>query len=149
MAIKIICQNKKARFNYEIMETLEVGVVLTGTEVKSIRNGQMSINESFVIMRNGEMFLLNTNIPLYNHGNKHNHEPFRTRKLLAHAHELRRLVGVTKEKGMTMMPMKVYWKNGKVKVEVGLGKGKKLHDKRRDQKDADWNREKGRILKQN
>ncbi|MBF0621509.1 MAG: SsrA-binding protein SmpB [Magnetococcales bacterium] len=148
MSIKIITKNRKARYNYEIIEKIEAGVQLYGTEVKSIRTGRMSVNEAYAVVTRNELFLLNANIPEYNFGNINNHDAFRSRKLLVHKGELRRLIGITKEKGMALIPMAVYWKGPWVKVEVGIGKGKKLFDKRQSTKDREWGREKQRLMKQ-
>ncbi|MBF0447545.1 MAG: SsrA-binding protein SmpB [Magnetococcales bacterium] len=147
MAFKLISDNRKARFNYEILDTFEAGIILLGTEVKSIRTGKFNLGESYAQIRNAELFLHNANIPVYTHGNLNNHDPLRVRKLLAHGREIGRLIGVTKEKGLSLVPLKAYWKNGLVKVELGIGRGKKLHDKRKTIQDRDWNRDKARILK--
>ncbi|MEO5362067.1 MAG: SsrA-binding protein SmpB [Magnetococcus sp. DMHC-8] len=146
MGIKLISDNRKARFNYEILEQLEVGIVLQGTEVKSVRAGKFNINDAYAIIQASELVLLNANIAVYTHGNLHNHDPLRTRKLLAHRGEIRRLIGLSREKGLTLVPLKTYWKDGKVKVEVGVGRGKQLHDKRHAIQERDWNRDKARIL---
>ncbi|MBF0623748.1 MAG: SsrA-binding protein SmpB [Magnetococcales bacterium] len=147
MGIKIISDNRKARFNYEILENFEVGVVLQGTEVKSLRAGKVHLSDSYATIHKGELYWLNANIAEYSHGNRANHDPLRTRKLLAHAHELRRLIGVVKEKGLALIPLKAYWKNGRVKLDIGIGRGKKLHDKRATQRDREWNRDKQRLIK--
>ncbi|MBF0308307.1 MAG: SsrA-binding protein SmpB [Magnetococcales bacterium] len=143
----VIATNRKAHFNYEILESFEAGVMLSGTEVKTIRAGKLNLNESYGILQGGELFLFNANIPVYSHGNIFNHDPVRSRKLLVHRHELRRLIGVTREKGLTLIPLKAYWKNGKVKIEVGIGRGKKLHDKRDTIRERDWQMEKQRLMK--
>jgi SsrA-binding protein len=148
MGIKIIRENRKARFNYLVTESFEAGVVLRGTEVKSLRAGALNMNESYAYLQRGELFWLNANISSYGHGNIHNHDPVRTRKLLVHKAELRRLIGLTKEKGLALIPLKAYWKEGRVKVELGICQGKKLFDKRRASKDRDWQREKQRLMKQ-
>ncbi|MBF0296858.1 MAG: SsrA-binding protein SmpB [Magnetococcales bacterium] len=147
MGIKIITENRKGRFNYEILETFEAGIVLTGTEVKSLRAGKGNINDSYAIVQKGELTLLNANIAVYVFGNLNNHDPTRTRVLLVHRHEIRRLIGITREKGLALIPLKAYWKDGKVKLEIGVGRGKKLYDKRETIKEREWNREKGRLLK--
>ncbi|MBF0181875.1 MAG: SsrA-binding protein SmpB [Magnetococcales bacterium] len=147
MGIKIITENRKGRFNYEILETFEAGIVLTGTEVKSLRAGKANISDSYAIIQKGELTLLNTNIAVYTFGNLNNHDPTRTRTLLVHRHEIRRLIGITREKGLALIPLKAYWKDGKVKLEIGVGRGKKLYDKRETIKEREWNREKGRLLK--
>jgi len=147
MSIKIIAKNRKARFNYSIGETYEAGVMLTGTEVKSLRAGKLNLSESYGVVNKSEIFWLNAHIPHYAHGNIHNHDPLRTRKLLLHAKEIEKLIGTTREKGVAIIPLKAYWKKGRVKLEIGVGYGKKLYDKRADQKDHDWKRQQGRILK--
>ena len=148
MGIKIISENRKARFNYEILEQFEVGVVLLGTEVKSLRAGRINLNDAYALVHSNELVLLNANIAVYSHGNLNNHEPLRTRKLLAHRAEIRRLIGLSREKGLTIIPLKVYWKKGRVKVELGVGRGKHLHDKRHAIREREWNRDKSRILKE-
>lgn len=137
-AYKLIAQNKKAYHDYFIEETFEAGIVLVGTEVKSIRGGSGSIKESFIRIKDGEAFLYNMHINPYDKGNIFNKEPLRTRKLLLHKREINRLVGEISTKGMTIVPLKVYIKGSLVKVEIGIAKGKKLHDKRHDiaKKDA-------------
>lgn len=147
MSIKIIAKNRKAHFNYEIVETLEAGVALLGTEVKSLRLGKLNLNDSYAVLMEGELYWLNANIPTYSHGNQFNHDPFRTRKLLLHKQQLRALIGTTKEKGMALIPLAAYWKEGRVKLEIGVGRGKKLYDKRETIKERDWQREKSRLLK--
>lgn len=146
MGIKIIAENRKARFNYEILEQLEVGVALLGTEVKSIRAGKCTLNDAYAVVQANELVLLNANIAVYTHGNFNNHDPLRTRKLLAHRSEIRRLIGLSREKGLTLIPLKAYWKDGKVKIEIGVGRGKQLHDKRHAIQERDWNRDKARIM---
>ena len=145
MGIKIISQNRKARYNYEILEQFEVGVVLVGTEVKSIRAGKINLSDAYALIHSNELVLLNANIAAYSHGNLNNHEPLRTRKLLAHRKEINRLVGLSREKGLTLIPLKAYWKDGRVKIEVGVGRGKNLYDKRHSIKEREWNRDKARI----
>ncbi|MEO5333562.1 MAG: SsrA-binding protein SmpB [Magnetococcus sp. YQC-5] len=147
MGIKLISENRKGRFNYEILETFEAGVVLVGTEVKSLRAGKLNLSDSFAIIQKGELTWLNANISVYSHGNLNNHDPLRTRKLLIHRYEIRRLVGITKEKGLALIPLKAYWKEGRVKLEIGVGRGKKLYDKRQTIREREWDREKGRLLK--
>jgi SsrA-binding protein len=128
--IKLIAQNKKAYHDYFIEETLEAGISLTGTEVKSIRAGRANLRESYASVQDGELFLVGAHISPYEQGNIHNHDPLRTRKLLVHARELRRLHGKVKVAGYTLVPTKMYFKDGRAKVEIGLAKGKALHDKR-------------------
>ncbi|MBF0401331.1 MAG: SsrA-binding protein SmpB [Magnetococcales bacterium] len=146
MGIKVISENRKARFNYEILEHLEVGVALLGTEVKSVRAGKINLNDSYAVVQANELVLLNANIAVYLQGNINNHDPLRTRKLLAHRAEIRRLIGLSREKGMTLIPLKAYWKDGRIKIEVGVGRGKNLYDKRHAIQERDWNRDKARIM---
>ena len=124
MGTKLISDNRKARFNYDILEQLEVGVVLVGTEVKALRAGRLNLNDAYAVIHANELVLLNANIAVYSHGNIDNHDPMRTRKLLAHRREIGRLIGLSREKGLTLIPLKAYWKRGKVKIEVGVGRGK-------------------------
>ena len=143
-----IAVNKKARFNYEILEQFEAGIVLTGTEVKSIRAKKISLVDSHAVFKGDELFLLNARIEPYSHGTHFNHEPARSRKLLLHKKEIMRLKGKLKEKGWVLVPLKVYFKNNKhVKVQLGLGKGKKTHDKRQVIKERDLDRDARRELK--
>lgn len=142
-----ISDNRKARFNYEILESFEAGIVLTGTEIKSIRAARLNLNDAYAVIQHNELFLLNAHISPYSHGNLFNHDPLRTRKLLVHRWQIRRLTGTVKEKGVALIPLKAYWKNGRVKLEIGLGKGKHLHDKRATIKEREWSREKQSLLK--
>jgi SsrA-binding protein len=130
MAEKLICQNKKAWHNYFIEDTYEAGLCLLGTEVKSLREGRASLGESYAKIKNGEVFLVDAHISPYSHANRFNHDPLRTRKLLLHKREIKRLIGKVQEKGFTLIPLRLYFSNGKAKVELGLAKGKKLYDKR-------------------
>lgn len=123
-------RNREAFFQYEILETFECGVVLTGTEVKSIREGKISLKDAYALVRDGEVWLVNCHISPYTHGNRLNHEPRRTRKLLLNKAEIEKLSGRTVEKGLTLIPTRMYFKKGKVKVEIGIARGKKLYDKR-------------------
>lgn len=127
---RVISDNRKARHEYNVLETIEAGIVLTGTEIKSLRAGKVSLNEAFAHLVKEEVFLHNCNIPIYKQGNIHNHEPLRARKLLLKKQEIRKLIGKTKEKGLTLIPLKLYFKGPWVKVLLGLCKGKTLHDKR-------------------
>jgi len=129
-SIKLIANNKKARFDYFILETFEAGIELFGTEVKSLRLGQCSVKESWITIENGEVFIQHMHINPYEKGNIFNKDPYRVRKLLMHKAEIRRLIGKLKEKGLTLVPLQVYFKGSRVKVEVGLAKGKKNYDKR-------------------
>jgi len=148
MGIKIITENRKARFQYEIVERIESGIVLQGTEVKSCRMGKVNLKDSYATVRDGEMFLYNMHISPYEPGTVFNHDPVRVRKLLLHRQEIKRLTGKLEEKGMTLIPTKIYFKDGRVKVELGLGRGKKLHDKRQDIAKRDENRRLQREMKE-
>ena len=139
--------NRKARYDYEIEQGYEAGIVLTGTEIKSIRLGKVNLKDSYVIVRNGELFLLNTHISSYEKGNIFNHDEDRTRKLLMHKKEILRLGSKVELLGYTLIPLKLYFKNGKVKVEIGLAKGKKNYDKRETIKKRDLEREVSREYK--
>ena len=147
MSIKIIASNKKAYHDYFIEQTFEAGMVLCGTEVKSLRLGHVNIKESFCRIRNGEVFIDNMTINIYEQGNRENHEPTRRRKLLLHHIEIDKLVRLTEQKGLTLLPTKIYFKNSLVKLEIGVGRGKKLHDKRQDLKSKEANREMSRAIK--
>lgn len=129
---KVIATNRRARHDYAISDTYEAGLVLTGTEVKSLRAGKANLTDAYAEVRDGEVWLVNLHIPEYDQGTWTNHEPRRTRKLLLHAHEINRLIGKTKQSGLTLVPMQMYFKDGKAKVEIGLGRGKKAYDKRQD-----------------
>ncbi len=143
---KIIAQNKKARHDYAVLDTYEAGVVLTGTEVKSLRQGRASLVDGFATIDDGEVFLRNVHIPEYDQGSWTNHEPRRTRKLLLHRGEILRLIGKTKESGLTLVPLSIYFSDGKVKVELALARGKKSSDKRQDLARRDADREVRRAL---
>ena len=143
---KFIAQNRKARHDYEIVDTYEAGVVLTGTEVKSLRLGRASLVDGFATIDGGEIFLHNVHIPEYEQGSWTNHEPRRVRKLLLHRGEIERLVGKTQESGLTLVPLALYFSNGKVKVEVALARGKRSYDKRQDLARRDADREVARAL---
>ena len=146
--IKVVAENRKARFNYAIEDTIEAGIALTGTEVKSIRSGKSTIAESYADSKDGELWLINANIPEYLQGNRFNHEPRRHRKLLMHRREIARFMIAVQREGMTIVPTKLYFNDkGRVKVEIALAKGKKLHDKRETEAKRDWGREKARLLK--
>ncbi len=147
MGIKIIASNKKAYHDYFIEETFEAGLVLLGTEVKSLRLGQVNIKESFCRIRNGEVFINNMNISPYEQGNRENHDPTRMRKLLLHHAEIDKLIRYTEQKGLALLPTKIYFKNSLVKLEIGVGRGKKLHDKRETLKRKEANREMNRAIK--
>jgi SsrA-binding protein len=146
--IKVVAENRKARFNYAIEDTFEAGISLTGTEVKSIRNGKSTIAESYADPRAGEIWLVNANIPEYLQANRFNHEPRRPRKLLLHKRQINKLIGAVERDGMTLIPLKLYFnEQGRAKLELALAKGKKLHDKRETEKKRDWSREKGRLMR--
>lgn len=147
MSEKIVAQNKKAWHEYSILETFETGIVLTGTEVKSLRLGKGNLKDSFGRIENNEVFLYNMHISPYPFANRFNHEPERTRKLLLHKSEIRKLIGKTKEKGLSLVPLKVYFKSGKCKIEIALAKGKKLFDKRESIKKKDMEREVAKEMK--
>jgi len=145
---RIAADNRKARFNYEIVDTIEAGLMLTGTEIKSLRGGKSTIGESFAGPKGDELYLFNAYIPEYLEANRFNHVPKRDRKLLLHRKQINKLMGAIQREGMTLIPLKVYFNDkGRAKVELGLGKGKKLHDKRETEKKRDWDREKGRIMR--
>ncbi len=143
---KIVAVNKKARYEYEILETIEGGLALTGTEVKSLRAGQASITEGFAAISGNEAWLVDCQIQPYAYGNLNNHEPKRRRKILLHRREIAKLTGKIKEKGLSLIPLKIYFKNGLAKVEIGVGRGKKIHDKRETIKRRDTEREARREL---
>jgi SsrA-binding protein len=146
-AIESIARNKRARHDYDLLETWEAGLVLTGTEVKSLRDGQASLNDAFGIVREGEVFLVNLHIAPYTHGGRDNHDPTRTRKLLLHRREIRRLIGAVERRGLTLVPLEIYFRRGTAKVRVALGAGKKAHDKRQDLKRRDAEREMARAFR--
>lgn len=148
MSEKIICNNKKAYHEYFIEEKFEAGMVLTGTEVKSLRMGRANLNDSFALVRNGEAFLNNLHISPYDFGNRENHDPDRMRKLLLHKKEITKLFSRIREQGYSLVPLRLYFKNGLVKVEMGLAKGKKLYDKRQDMKQKDQSREMAQAFKE-
>jgi SsrA-binding protein len=144
----IVAENRKARFNYAIEENLEVGMMLTGTEVKSLRAGKATIAESYAHVKDGDVWLVNAHIPEYGGGNRFNHEPTRVRKLLLNRREIQKLHKNAEREGMTLIPLKIYFnERGIAKMDLGVAKGKKLHDKRADQKDRDWQRDKARLMR--
>lgn len=146
---RVVADNRKARFNYEITDTYEAGIALTGTEVKSLRSGKATIGESYAGPAGEELVLYNAYIPEYLQANRFNHEPRRPRKLLLHRREIDKLLGATQREGYTVIPLRIYFNDrGRAKVELGLGRGKKLHDKRETEKKRDWAREKSRLLKE-
>lgn len=145
--MKIACQNRKAYHDYAIEETLEAGIQLLGTEVKSLRDGRANLNDSYVIIKDSEAFLFNCHISPYTHGNIMNHEPMRTRKLLLHRKEIERLIGKIRQKGFTLIPLKIYFKGSYAKVEIGLAKGKKTYEKREAIKEREAKRTIERVMK--
>jgi SsrA-binding protein len=145
---KVIATNRKAHFHYEILEKFEAGLCLVGSEVKSLREGKANLSDAYAIIQNNEAFLLNCHISPYSNAGPFNHEPTRTRKLLLHRSEINKLIGKTQEKGLTLIPIRLYFKKGKAKMELGLGKGKKLFDKRETIKRREQDREMAKILKQ-
>jgi SsrA-binding protein len=145
---KVVADNRKARFNYAIGEVFEAGVALTGSEVKSLRSGKASIAEAYAATRDGELWLMNSNITEYKQAGRFNHAPKRPRKLLMHRRQINKLMGAIEREGMTVVPLKIYFnEKGRAKVEVALAKGKKLFDKRATEKKRDWARERGRLMR--
>jgi SsrA-binding protein len=145
---KTIAENRRARFDYFIDDVVEAGIMLTGTEVKSLRNGRANIAESYAAVEGSEIVLINADIPPYSGGNRFNHEPRRHRKLLLHRKQIGKLVGAVQREGRTIIPLKLYWnEKGLAKLEIGLAKGKKLHDKRETSAERDWQRDKARLMK--
>jgi SsrA-binding protein len=146
--LKVVADNRKARFNYAIGDTFEAGIVLTGSEVKSLRAGKATIAESYADARGGELWLINSNIPEYLQASRFNHAPKRARKLLLQKREINRLVGAVEREGMTIVPLKLYFnEKGRAKIEIALARGKKLHDKRETLKKRSWERERGRLMR--
>ena len=146
---RIVADNRKARHDYFFEEVIEAGLVLTGTEVKSLREGRANIAESYASEENGELWLINANIPQYSAGNRNNHEPRRHRKLLLHRRQIDRLIGAVQRQGMTLVPLKLYFNDrGLVKLELALARGKKIHDKRQVARDRDWARQKARLMRE-
>lgn len=145
---KTVAENRKARFSYEVLDTLETGLVLSGTEVKSLRGGHANIQESYASIEGGELWLINSYLPEYLQANRFNHEPRRRRKLLTSKRERARLYQSVEREGMTLIPLKIYFNDkGRAKLLLAVARGKKLHDKRQTEKERDWNREKGRLLR--
>ena len=144
---KIICLNRKASFNYFFNEILEAGIALKGSEVKSLRDGKASIADSYALDKNGEIFLINSHIPLYRQSSYNNHDPKGDRKLLLNKREINKLIGKMQRDGFTIVPTKMYFKKGKAKLELAVAKGKKQYDKRATKKNRDWNREKSRYIR--
>ncbi|MEM7689989.1 MAG: SsrA-binding protein SmpB [Pseudomonadota bacterium] len=147
--LKTVADNRRAKFDYHIEDTFEAGLALQGTEVKALRAGQATIAESYAEVRDGEVWLVNSNIPEYSHGNRLNHEPKRPRKLLLHEREINKMFGAVERKGMTLVPLSIYFNaTGRAKVELALAKGKQAHDKRASIKDRDWKRDKARLMRE-
>ena len=145
--LKTICLNRKAGFNYFFNELIEAGIVLKGSEIKSVRSGKINIAESYAIEKNGEIFLINSHIPIYKEASYSNHNPYSERKLLLNNKEIKKLIGSINEDGFTLIPTKMYFKKGKAKIEIAVAKGKKHYDKRHTKKTRDWNREKARYFR--
>ncbi len=145
---KTVAENRRARFDYAVDEVFEAGIALMGTEVKALRFGEGSIAESYAEIKDGEVWLVNANIPEFSHGNRHNHEPKRPRKLLLNFREINKLHGAVARQGMTLVPLSVYFNSrGRAKVELALAKGRKAHDKREHIKERDWQRDKARVMR--
>jgi SsrA-binding protein len=146
---KVVAENRRARFDYAIEDKFEAGIALTGTEVKSLRFGEGTIAESYAEVKGEEVWLINANIPEFSHGNRHNHEPKRPRKLLLNRRQIAKLHGAVARQGMTIVPLSVYFNSrGRAKVEIALARGRKAHDKREYEKEKDWKREQGRLMRQ-
>lgn len=147
--VKTVAENRRARFEYFIDDVTEAGIALAGTEVKALRGGEGSIAEAYAEVKDGQMWLVNANIPEFSHGNRFNHEPKRPRKLLLHAREIERMGSAVARQGMTIVPLSVYFNDrGRAKVELALGRGKKLHDKRETIKERDWKRDAARLMRE-
>ena len=146
---KIICLNRKANFNYFFLEIIEAGISLKGSEVKALRDGKANITDAYANDSNGEIYLINSHIPLYRQSSYNNHNPKSDRKLLLNKKEINKLIGRINQEGLTIVPTKMYFLKGKVKVEIAVAKGKKLYDKRQVKKTRDWKREKARLLSKN
>ena len=145
---KVVAENRRARFDYFVDDRIEAGIALVGTEVKALRQGEGSIAESYATINDEEVWLINSHIPEYSHGNRLNHEPRRQRKLLLKGREIAKLNGAVTRQGLTLVPLSIYFNsNGKAKVELALARGKKVHDKRDTIKERDWKREQGRLLR--
>ena len=145
--LKIITINRKASFNYFFQELIEAGIVLKGSEIKSVRSGKINIAESYAVEKKGEIFLVNSHIPAYKQASYSNHDPYSERKLLFNRKEINKLIGSVNEDGLTLVPTKMYFKKGKAKIEIAVAKGKKHYDKRQTKKTRDWNRDKARYFR--
>ncbi len=145
---KVVAENRRARYDYFVEERLEAGIELTGTEVKSLRGGEGSIAESYAAVEGNELWLINSHVPEYSHGNRMNHQPRRPRKLLLKGREIAKLQGAVARQGLTLVPLSIYFNGrGRAKVELAVARGKKMHDKRETEKERDWKREQGRLLR--
>ena len=145
--LKIICLNRKSSFNYFLIDFFEAGLVLRGSEIKSVRNGKVSIADSYGVEKNGEIYLINSHIPVYKEASYSNHNPYAERKLLLNRREINKLIGKMNQEGLTLVPTKMYFKKGKAKIEIAVGKGKKNFDKHHTKKTRDWNRDKARYFR--
>ena len=145
--LKIICLNRKASFNYFFNDIIEAGIALKGSEIKSVRSGKVNIAESYAVEKNGEIFLINSHIPIYKEASFSNHNPYEDRKLLFNKKEINKLAGKINAEGFTLVPTKMYFKKGKAKIEIAVAKGKKQYDKRQTKKNRDWNRDKARYFR--
>ncbi len=146
--VKTVAENRRARFDYAVETVYEAGIALTGTEVKSLRFGEGTIAESYAEVKDGQVWLINSNIPEFSHGNRNNHEPKRPRKLLLHEREINKMYGAVMRQGMTLVPLSIYFNGrGRAKVELAVAKGRKAHDKREHIKEREWKREAGRVLR--
>ncbi len=145
--LKIICLNRKASFNFFFEDLLEAGIVLKGSEIKSVRNGKVNIADSYAVEKKGEIILINSHISSYKHASYSNHRPYDDRKLLLNKREINKLIGKMQREGFTIIPTKMYFKNGKAKIELAVAKGKKKYDKRLTKKNRDWNRDKARYVR--
>jgi len=146
--LKIVADNRKARFNYEIGDIVEAGIALTGTEVKSLRNGRATIAESYADAKDGEIWLINANIPEYLQASRFNHAPKRPRKLLLHKRQIHKFAVAVEREGMTIVPLRLFFnERGRAKIDIALGRGKKLHDKRETEKKRSWDRERSRLMR--
>jgi SsrA-binding protein len=146
--VKTVAENRRARYEYYIEDVVEAGIALAGTEVKALRQGEGSIAEAYAELKDGQMWLVNANIPEFSHGNRFNHEPKRPRKLLLHERQIEKMGNAVARQGMTLVPLSIYFNDrGRAKIELALGKGKKLHDKRETERDRDWKRDAARIMR--
>ena len=145
--LKIICLNRKASFNYFLSDLFEAGLVLRGSEIKSVRGGKVSIADSYGLEKDGEIYLINSHIPVYKQASYSNHNPYAERKLLLNKREINKLIGKMNKEGLTLVPTKMYFKKGKAKIEIAVAKGKKNFDKRQSKKTKDWNRDKARYFR--